>query len=128
MLGRAPKSSIAAEAALYVDPFPARFGIWAQIAREPLLGVYGKSPFGHEESVDVRSALKAYTIWAAHQLFMEDRIGSIEVGKYADLAVWDKDLYPIPAAEIQDLKCQMTIFEGEIVYQAENMPITVLSY
>jgi len=98
------------------DPFPARYGIWAQIAREPLIGVYGEHPFGTDESVDVHTALQAYTIWAAHQLFLDDKIGSIEPGKYADIAVWDKDIYTIPTEEIKGIKCQMTLLAGKIVY------------
>jgi predicted amidohydrolase YtcJ len=101
-----------------VTPFPARYGIWAAIAREPLLGVYGKDPFGRAESVDVHTALRAVTIWAARQMFLERKIGSIEVGKYADLAVWDRDFYSVPTAEIKDAKCLMTIFDGRIVFDA----------
>jgi predicted amidohydrolase YtcJ len=70
--------------------------------------------------VDVRTALKAVTIWAAHQMFLEEKIGSIEVGKYADLAVWDLNLYSVPTASIKDMKCLMTIFNGNVVYQSEN--------
>jgi len=110
----------AATSDYFVDPYPARYGIWAQIAREPLLGVYGKQPFGTAESVDVHTALRAYTIWAAHQLFLEKKIGSLEAGKYADIAVWDKNLYEIPTAEIKDLKCQMTLLGGKIVFQSPN--------
>ena len=101
-----------------VTPFAARYGIWAAIAREPLLGVYGKDPFGRAESVDVHDALRAVTIWAAHQMFLEKKIGSIEVGKYADLAVWDRDFYSIPTDQIKDAKCLMTIFSGKIVFDA----------
>ena len=101
-----------------VTPFPARYGIWAAIAREPLLGVYGKDPFGRAESVDVRTALRAVTIWAAREMFLEKKIGSIEVGKYADLAVWDRDFYSVPTAEIKDAKCLMTIFNGKVVFDA----------
>jgi len=101
-----------------VTPFAARYGIWAAIAREPLLGVYGKDPFGRAESVDVHAALRAVTIWAAHQMFLEKKIGSIEVGKYADLAVWDRDFYAIPSDRIKDAKCLMTIFDGKIVFDA----------
>ncbi len=113
----------AATSDFYVDPYPARYGIWAQIARETLLGVYGSHPFGTEESVDVRTALKAYTIWAAHQLFLEDKIGSLEVGKYADIAVWDKDFYSIPTEEIKDISCQMTLFAGKVVFEKEGSSI-----
>jgi len=101
-----------------VTPFPAQYGIWAAIAREPLLGVYGKDPFGRAESVDVHAALRAVTIWAARQMFLEKKIGSIEVGKYADLAVWDRDFYSLPTAEIKDAKCVMTIFDGKVVFEA----------
>ena len=101
-----------------VTPFPARYGIWAAIAREPLLGVYGKDPFGRAESVNVHDALRAVTIWAARKMFLEKKIGSIEVGKYADLAVWDRDFYSVPTAQIKDAKCLMTIFDGKVVYDA----------
>ena len=103
-----------------VTPFAARYGIWAAIAREPLLGVYGKDPFGRAESVDVHTALRAVTIWAARQMFLERKIGSIEVGKYADLAVWDRDFYSVPTAEIKDAKCLMTIFDGRVVFNRIN--------
>ena len=103
----------------FVTPFPARYGIWASIAREPLLGVYGKDAFGSDESIDVRTALRSYTVWAAQQMFMEDRIGSIEAGKYADIAVWDVDLYKAEPEAIKNMKCQMTLLEGEVVFRAE---------
>jgi predicted amidohydrolase YtcJ len=61
--------------------------------------------------------LKSYTIWAARQLFLEKRIGSIEVGKDADIAIWDRDLYREPAAGLKNLKCEMTILAGRIVFQ-----------
>jgi predicted amidohydrolase YtcJ len=101
-----------------VTPFPARYGIWAAIAREPLLGIYGGDPFGRAESVDVHTALRAVTIWAARQMFLEKKVGSIEVGKYADLAVWDRDFYSVPTPEIKDAKCLMTIFNGKVVFDA----------
>ncbi|HMA24478.1 MAG TPA: amidohydrolase [Gemmatimonadaceae bacterium] len=101
-----------------VTPFPARYGIWSAIARQPALGVYGGDPFGRAESVDVHAALRAVTIWASRQMFLERKIGSIEVGKYADLAVWDRDFYSVPTADIKDAKCLMTIFDGKVVYDA----------
>ena len=108
-----------------VTPFAARYGIWAAVAREPLLGSYAKDPFGRAESVDVHTALRAVTIWAAHQMFLEKRIGSVEVGKYADLAVWDRDLYTVPTARIKDMQCQLTIFNGRVVYRAPRSLVKV---
>ena len=56
-------------------------------------------------------------MWAAHQMFLDDRIGSIEVGKEADLAVWDRDLYTVPTDQLKDLKCLMTLVRGTVVYR-----------
>ena len=103
-----------------VTPFPGRNGIWASISRETLLGVYGSNPYGTAESVDVRTALRSFTLWAAHQMFLEKEIGSIEVGKYADLAVWDKDFYSVDTDSIRDMKCEMTLFQGRIVHGASG--------
>ncbi len=101
-----------------VTPFPARYGLWASVARTTLNGSFGATPFGLEESVDIKTALRSYTIWAAHQLFLDDRIGSIEVGKDADLAVWDRDLYTVPTDRLKDLKCELTLSRGKIVWNA----------
>ena len=108
-----------------VTPFPARYGLWASSARETLKGVYGSHPFGTAEALDARTALRSYTIWAARQMFLEDAIGSLEAGKKADVAVWDRDLYSVPAAELKEMKCEMTIFDGRIVYTAAGTSITV---
>jgi len=103
-----------------VTPFPARYGLWASIARKPLNGTYGATPFGTAESVDIRTTLRSYTIWAAHQIFLDDRVGSIEVGKDADIAVWDRNMYTVPTDALKDLKCELTLFRGKVVYRAAN--------
>jgi predicted amidohydrolase YtcJ len=100
-----------------VTPFPARYGLWSAVARETLLSVHGSTPFGTKESVDVRTALRAVTIWAARQMFLEQKIGSIEPGKYADLAVWDRDPYSVPTGQLKEMQCQLTIFNGKVVYR-----------
>jgi predicted amidohydrolase YtcJ len=56
-------------------------------------------------------------------MFLEKKVGSVEVGKYADLAVWDHDLYSVPTPELKGLKCEMTIFDGKVVYRAPEAPI-----
>lgn len=103
-----------------VTPLPARYGLWASVVRTTLAGRYGAQPFGTAESVDIQTALKSYTLWAAHQLFLEAETGSLEAGKSADIAVWDQDLTTIPAAQIKDLKCVLTLFRGVVVYQAKS--------
>jgi hypothetical protein len=103
-----------------VTPIAARYGLWASVERETLKGTYGAHPFGTAESVDIHAALRSYTTWGARQLFLEDRIGSLEVGKDADIAVWDRDMYTIPAAELRRLKCTMTLLHGQVVFDSEH--------
>jgi predicted amidohydrolase YtcJ len=103
-----------------VTPFAPRYGLWSTVARRPQKGVYAAQPFGTAESVDVRAALRSYTVWAARQIFLENRIGSIEPGKDADLAVWDRNIYAIPTDDIPKLKCEMTFLRGRLVYQAQE--------
>jgi predicted amidohydrolase YtcJ len=103
-----------------VTPFPARYGLWASVARKALNGTYGATPFGTAESVDIKSALRSYTIWAAHQIFLDDRVGSIEPGKDADIAVWDRNMLAVPTDALKDLRCELTLFRGKIVYRASK--------
>lgn len=103
-----------------VTPFPARYGIWAAVARQTLLDAPG-DPFGRAEAVDVRAALRAVTLWAAHQLFLDEHTGSIETGKYADLAVWDRDPYTVPVAALKDMRCEMTVFGGRVVFEERTL-------
>ena len=106
----------------FVTPFPARYGIWSAVAREPLLNSAGGDPFGRAEAADVHAALRSFTIQAAHQIFMDDITGSLEPGKRADVAVWDTDFYAAPTAALKDAACQMTILDGDIVYRSERFP------
>ena len=100
-----------------VTPFPARYGLWSAVARETLLGTHGPTPFGTAESVDVHTALRAVTIEAARQMFLETKTGSLEIGKYADIAVWDRDPYTASTASLKDMQCQLTIFNGKVVFE-----------
>ncbi|MBT8142058.1 MAG: amidohydrolase [Gammaproteobacteria bacterium] len=67
---------------------------------------------GIEHSIQVDSALKAMTIQAAWQIGMENKIGSLEQGKYADFIVVDADPYAVPLEKIKDIKVQKTFVHG----------------
>jgi predicted amidohydrolase YtcJ len=69
------------------------------------------------QSVDVHAALRSYTIWAARQLFAEQQTGSLEPGKSADLAVWDRNPYSVPTDQLKDMLCDMTLLQGKVVYE-----------
>jgi predicted amidohydrolase YtcJ len=100
-----------------VTPYPARYGLWASVARKTLNGTWGATPFGTAEAVDIKTALRSYTAWAARQMFLDDRVGSIEAGKDADIAVWDRNPYTVPTDQLKDLTCELTLFRGNVVYR-----------
>jgi len=103
-----------------VTPLPARYGIWASVARKTLKSTYGTQPFGTAQSVDVHAALRSYTSWAARLLFLEHLVGSLENGKRADIAVWDRNPYAVPTDSLKDMKCELTILDGRIVWDASR--------
>jgi predicted amidohydrolase YtcJ len=70
------------------------------------------------ERVSLSSMIDAYTINAAWLMHQENRTGSIEVGKQADIAVLDRKLFEIPATEISDTRVLLTLLDGEIIYTA----------
>ena len=72
------------------------------------------------ERVDVATMIRGYTIDAAYQLHMEDEIGSIEVGKKADLVVLDQNLFEIDAYEIHKTAVLLTMLDGEIVFEVDD--------
>jgi predicted amidohydrolase YtcJ len=109
----------------FVAPFPARYSLWASVARETLNGTFGRQPFGTKESVDIKTALRAQTMWAAHQMFLDDQIGSIEIGKDADVAVWDRNLYTSPTDDLKQLRCELTLLKGKVVFQDPTSPVAV---
>jgi hypothetical protein len=83
-------------------------------------GSSSETPFGNDECLTVREALKTYTQLAAKCLFWEDKIGTIEKGKYADFAVWPDDLDEIPLDKLRDLKAVMTIVGGKVLHEAQD--------
>jgi predicted amidohydrolase YtcJ len=70
-----------------------------------------------EERLTVDQAIRAQTIDAAWQLFADDVIGSLEVGKYADLVVLSADPRTVPPEQIADLDVRATYLAGRRVYQ-----------
>ncbi len=65
----------------------------------------------------LEQALKAVTIFPAAQQAMEDKIGSIEVGKYADLVVLDRDITTVAARDISDVNVLGTILDGRFTHR-----------
>lgn len=94
---------------------------YAAIARKTPQGESG--PGWHpEQAVSREEALAMFTSGPAFASFQEDDLGTIEVGKIADLTVFDSDLMTLPEANILDAKPVATVIAGEIVWQSEDKP------
>ncbi|WP_326548136.1 amidohydrolase [Mycolicibacterium sp. ND9-15] len=75
---------------------------------------------GPEQRISVEQAIRAQTIDAAYQLFADDVIGSLEVGKYADMVVLSADPRSVAPEWIADLEVQATFLAGRQVYRKDD--------
>lgn len=91
---------------------------YAAVARKDQKGFSGEG-WHPEEAVSRADALKMFTLWPAYAAFEEKLRGSIEVGKLADLTILSADIMTIPAPEILQTRCVMTVINGEIVHEAK---------
>ncbi|MBI2819507.1 MAG: amidohydrolase family protein, partial [Acidobacteria bacterium] len=71
---------------------------------------------GPNQRINRREGLYASTRWAAAYVWKEKELGSIEVGKYADLVVLDRDYLPIPEDDISEINVLLTLLGGKPVY------------
>ncbi|WHS57653.1 amidohydrolase [Pseudomonas sp. G2-4] len=78
-------------------------------------------PNGPEYAISIDQALAAHTRVAAYQDHQEDTKGTVEVGKVADLAVFDRDFRTVPSEEIGKVKALLTMVDGRIVYAAPEV-------
>lgn len=95
------------------NPFP---NIYCAVTRKDLNG-FPEGGFYPEECVDVMQAIDNYTIGSAYAEFQEEVKGRILPGYYADLIILDRDIFTIPVDEIKDVKVNLTMVDGKIVYQ-----------
>jgi predicted amidohydrolase YtcJ len=75
------------------------------------------------ESIELKQAIRMVTANAAFSGFAEKIKGSIEVGKLADFAILAKNPYDVDAARIRDIQVDMTVLDGEAVYQAPGVEL-----
>lgn len=75
---------------------------------------------GPAQRVDVVTALKSITLWAAYQHFEEDEKGSIEPGKLADFAILSGDPLSINPEELETLRVAQTIKEGKTIFDRSS--------
>jgi len=80
--------------------------------------VGGVSTRGQEETPTRADALRFYTMGSAWFSFDEKKRGSLEVGKFADLAVLSKDYMTIPVEQVSGIESVLTMVGGKIIYAA----------
>ncbi|MFZ5609363.1 MAG: amidohydrolase [Pseudomonadota bacterium] len=101
-----------------VEPANPFYGIHAAVTRRDRAGVPPEGWY-KDEALTVAEALKAFTLDAAFAGFAEDRLGSLEPGKWADFILIDRDIFAIDPEDIWKTKVLETWVGGARVYQAE---------
>ncbi len=83
----------------------------------PFAGMERALRLGSQSLPDIESAIRAYTIEPAYLMRQEDRTGSLEAGKRADILVLDRDITSIPFAQLSQTKVLLTLLDGEEVWR-----------
>lgn len=76
-------------------------------------------PFWSKEKLTLEQAAYCYTMNSAKSVEMENKIGSLDAGKYADMIVLDRNIFEIPIDEVKKASVIKTIVNGKIVYENE---------
>lgn len=104
--------------------------IYGLLVASTRMNYKGNTDWGPNEKISVENAIKYWTIGSANALFMENEIGSLEAGKYADFVIFNTDplsvdswwfllTHDIELGKLDDF-VDMTIVGGKIVYQKKD--------
>ena len=99
-----------------VESFSPWHGIYAAVTRKDLEG-YPEAGYHPEEKISVYDALCMFTKNVPYGTGQEDYLGTLEIGKFADMVVIDRNIFEIPEDEIADIKVEYTYLAGEEVYR-----------
>ncbi len=91
-----------------ITPLGPLFTAWCAVNRQTSTG----RVLGQSECISVPEALRAITLGAAYTLHMDNRIGSIEVGKYADFCVLAEDPLEVAPEKLKDIRILGTVLGG----------------
>ena len=89
---------------------PPFFQLWQVVTRK-----FDGVVWQPEERIDRVHAMKLWTSWAAEYVTKPDQLGTLEVGKFADLLVIDRDYFTVPVDDILKVHPLMTVMGGDIV-------------
>jgi len=111
-----------------MHPLISEFGSQVRVRNSPFESGYsfltrrsvdGKTPIGAPEEAipDRMTMLLMMTRWGAYSMLKEDKLGSLEVNKLADLVVLDNDVLSVPIGDVPNVKPIMTMVGGKIVFE-----------
>ena len=92
--------------------------VWAVVTRRGLYS--GNQVFAPAEAVTPEQAMRMVTIDAAYTLGVEDLVGSLEPGKFADFAVLAEDPLAVPKERIKDVAVVATVLGGRVIPVSET--------
>ena len=72
------------------------------------------------QGMSVEQAIRAITIDPAYHIGMEDKLGSLEAGKLADLVVLEANPFEVEPVMIEEIDVLLTMVDGKIVYQIKT--------
>ena len=98
------------------NPF---LGLYAAVTRQSGDGMPEGGWFA-DQALTRAEALHSFTLAAAYAAHQENRLGSLEVGKWADFIVVDRDYFEIPAEQIDDIRVLETWVAGKRVFAADD--------
>jgi hypothetical protein len=98
-------------------PFDPLIGIETGITRSEI-GGSTKEILWPEEKVSLEEMVASFTINGAYANFLEDEIGSLEVGKRADFIILERNLFQIPSSDIAKTQVLKTFIDGKVVFRA----------
>jgi predicted amidohydrolase YtcJ len=79
-----------------------------------------------EQKISVEEAMRCYTINNAYAEFAEKEKGSLEIGKWADFVMLSDDVFAIAPVKISEIKVEMTVVGGKVVWEKERLENEVL--
>jgi predicted amidohydrolase YtcJ len=98
-----------------VEPINPIYGIHAAVTRQTLTGEPQGGWFP-EQQLSLEDSISGFTAAAAWSTRRENKLGSIEPGKWADLTVYGRDLFNLPPESWPDVEIEMTVVSGEVAY------------
>lgn len=92
---------------------------WSVSTPNPFVGIEHAVTRIPQEISSVANAVDAYTINGAYTMRQEEKTGSIEVGKYADIISVDQDIFTVSPHAIDKTKVELTLLAGKVVYMSD---------